>query len=114
MSYGLAGKAPKVEKGDVIPLGPLQRTADVNDQQIIKIKGVFLSANKDKVIRQRRPGLGYEESEQKPRFAPGVLGKSDDVITSIKMLSLFPNVYNSKMTYRKDETGAFRSGMAGV
>ena len=114
MAYGLAGKAPKVEKGSVIPLGPQQRTADVKDEQIFKIKGTFLAANKEKGIKQRRPGLGYEASNQTPRFAPGVLGKSDDVKMTIKMLSLFPNTYNSKMTYRKDETGAFRSGMSGV
>jgi hypothetical protein len=115
MAYGLAGKAPKVEKNSVIPLGRLQQTGDVKDEQIIKIKGVFLSANKsDRGIRQRRPGLGDEASDQTVKLSPGVLGKTDDVKTTIKMLSLFPNTYNSKMTYRKDETGAYRSGMAGV
>jgi len=33
---------------------------------------------------------------------------------TIKMLSLYPNIYNSQMTYRKDETGTHRSGMSGV
>ena len=114
MAYGLAGKAPKVEKSNVIPWGRLQQSGDVKDEQIIKIKGVFLSSNKGKGIRQRRPGLGDEASDQTVRFAPGVLGKSDDIKHHIMMLSLFPNTVNSRMTYRKDETGAFRSGMAGV
>jgi hypothetical protein len=114
MAYGLVGEAAMVKKEDVIPLGRLQQTGDVKDEQIFKIKGVFLSSNKRKEPRQKRPGLGYEPSDQTITFAPGVLGKNDDVITTIKMLSLFPNTFNSKMTYRKDETGAYRSGMAGV
>ena len=113
MAYGLADIAPKVERGEVIPLGRLQRTGDVKDEQIFKIKGQFLS-NKEKAIKQRFPGLGDKPSDPTPRFAPGVLGKADDVIHTIKMLSLYPNIYNSKMTYRKDETGTFRSGMSGV
>jgi hypothetical protein len=113
-AYGLVGQVPAVKKGDVIPLGNLQRSADVKDEQIFKIRGQFVASNKDKVIKQRRPGFGYEVSEQTPRFAPGVLGKADDVKFNILMLSLYPNIYNSRMTYRKDETGTHRSGMSGV
>ena len=113
MAYGLADVAPKLERGDVIPIGLLQRTGDVKDEQIFKIKGLFLTA-KEKPIKQKRPGLGDKPSNPTPRFAPGVLGKADDIMHTIKMLSLYPNIYNSKMTYRKDETGTFRSGMSGV
>ena len=113
-AYGLVGEVPAVKKGDVIPLGSLQRTGDVKDEQIFKIKGQFLASNKEKAIKQKRPGLGFKASDQTPRFAPGVLGKEENIMMTIKMLSLYPNIYNSKMTYKKDETGAYRSGMSGV
>jgi hypothetical protein len=110
----LLNRMSAVKKGDVIPIGSLQRSANVKDEQIFKIKGQYLASNKENFIKQRHPGLGFGASDQTPRFAPGVLGKQEDVMMTIKMLSLYPNIHNSQMTYRKDETGTHRSGMSGV
>lgn len=97
MAYGLISdtKAP-VRPGTVIRLTDAELKADAKDSVAKRIKAEFES---------QRPA---------PRYLPHQVGPYEDVKHHILMLSLFPNVANSGMTYKKNETGAFRSGMSGV
>jgi hypothetical protein len=116
MAYGLVGPAPPVAQGTVIALTPEELTGDVKDIANNRIKAEY-EANTGS---QRKMSKFESRKKIKQRFEEGSLITTapaypiDDVKHRIRMLSLFPNTVNSKMTYRKDETGAYRSGMAGV
>ena len=97
MAYGLISdtKAP-VRPGTVIKLTEANLKADPKDSAATAIKAMF------------------ESTRAAPRYEPHQVGPVGDVKHRIQMLSLFPNTANSGKSYKKDETGAFRSGMAGV
>lgn len=97
MAYGVISdtKAP-VRPGTVIHLTDAELSADPKDQASTKIKAMFLTAR------------------EAPRYEAHQVGPVGDVKHRIQMLSLFPNVANSGKSYKKNETGAYRSGMAGV
>ena len=97
MAYGLISdtKAP-VRPGTVIKLTEANLKADPKDSSITAVKAIF------------------ESQRVAPKYEPHQVGPADDVKHRILMLSLFPNVANSGKSYKKDETGTFRSGMAGV
>ena len=97
MAYGLISdtKAP-VRPGTVIRLTDAELKADPKDASITAIKAMFLS------------------SRAAPKYEPHQVGPIRDVKHRIQMLSLFPNVANSGKSYKKNETGTFRSGMSGV
>jgi hypothetical protein len=96
MAYGLISdtKAP-VRPGTVIRLTDAELKADPKDQASTKIKAMFLTAR------------------EAPMYHPHQVGPIKDVKHHIQMLSLFPNTANSGKSYKKNETGAFRSGMPG-
>ena len=97
MAYGLISdtKAP-VRPGTVIRLTDAELKADPKDQASTKVKAMFLTAR------------------EAPKYEPHQVGPIRDVKHHLQMLSLFPNVGNSKKSYKKNETGAYRSGMSGV
>jgi len=97
MAYGLISdtKAP-VRPGTVIRLTDADLNADPKDQASTKVKAMFLTAR------------------EAPKYEPHQVGPIADVKNHIKMLSLFPNTANSGKSYKKNETGAYRSGTAGV
>lgn len=97
MAYGLISdtKAP-VRPGTVIKLTDAELKADPKDQASTRVKAMF------------------ESHRVAPKYEPHQVGPIADVKHHIQMLSLFPNVANSGKSYKKNETGTFRSGMAGV
>jgi len=97
MAYGLISdtKAP-VRPGTVIKLTEANLKADPKDQAATKIKAV------------------YETRRDAPRYEPHQVGPAGDVKHQIQMLSLFPNTANSGKSYKKNESGTFRSGMSCV
>jgi hypothetical protein len=97
MAYGLISdtKAP-VRPGTVIKLTEANLKADPKDQASTRVKAIF------------------DAHREAPKYEPHQVGPIRDVKHHIQMLSLFPNVANSRMTYKKNETGAYRSGTAGV
>jgi hypothetical protein len=97
MAYGLISdtKAP-VRPGTVIKLTEANLKADPKDSVATAIKAMF------------------ESRREAPKYERHQVGPVADVKQRIQMLSLFPNVANSGKSYKKNETGTFRSGMAGV
>ena len=97
MAYGLISdtKAP-VRPGTVIRLTDAELKSDSKDAAATAIKAMF------------------ESTRAAPKYEPHQVGPIGDVKHRIQMLSLFPNTANSGKSYKKNETGAFRSGMAGV
>ena len=116
MAYGLVGPTPPLVEGTVIALKPEELTGDVKDIANDKIKSEYEANNGS----SRKKSRAEARRTIKERFEEGsVIPASpaypiDDVRNRIRMLSLFPNTANSKFTYKKDETGAYRSGMSGV
>lgn len=116
MAYGLVGPPPPLAKGSVIPLSAEELTGDVKDIANNKIKAEY-EANKG---RDQKMSKSEARMKIRQRFEEGSLMTEapaypiDDVRFRIRMLSLFPNTVNSRFTYKKNETGAYRSGMAGV
>jgi len=116
MAYGLVGPTPPLAEGTVIALSPEELTGDVKDIANNKIKAEYEANNRS----QRRISKLESRNKMKQRFEEGSLMPTapaypiDDVRNRIRMLSLFPNTVNSRFTYKQNETGAYRSGMAGV
>jgi hypothetical protein len=96
MAYGLISdtKAP-VRPGTVIKLTEANLKADPKDQASTKVKAMF------------------ESRREAPKYESHQVGPIRDVKHQIQMLSLFPNTANSAKSYKKDESGTFRSGMPG-
>ena len=97
MAYGLVGESrAKVQPGTVIKLTPAELNADPKDQSATKVKAIFES--------YRAP----------PKYHTHQVGPAKDLRTQILGMSLFPNVVNSKHTYKKGDLGTNNTGMAGV
>jgi hypothetical protein len=96
MAYGIIMNAREpVRAGTVIKLTKEELSADPKDQSNTKIKAM------------------YDSYRPAPIFHNEV-APAHSLKTQILLMSLFPNVENSKKTYKKTETGTYRSGMAGV
>ena len=97
MAYGLISdtKAP-VRPGTIIKLTEANLKADPKDSASTAVKAMF------------------ESRREAPKYEPHQVGPIKDVKHHIQMLSLFPNTANSGKSYKKNETGTFRSGMSGV
>jgi predicted metalloendopeptidase len=96
MAYGLISdtKAP-VRQGTVIKLTEANLKADPKDSAATAVKAM------------------YESRRDAPKYESHQVGPIRDVKHQIQMMSLFPNVANSGKSYKKGETGTFRSGMPG-
>jgi hypothetical protein len=116
MAYGLVGPTPPLVEGTVIALNAEELTSDPKDMANFKIKAEYEANNgsarkKSKAEARRRIQERFEEGSVIP---PSPAYPYSSVLNNIRMLSLFPNTANSKFTYKKNETGAYRSGMSGV
>lgn len=98
MALGLVSntRAP-VMPGTVIKLSEKELSSDPKDQASTKVRAMFEAHTAPYQI---------DMSTQ--------VGPIPELKKKILMLSLYPNVMNSKKSYRKEETGTFRSGMSGV
>lgn len=98
MALGLVSntRAP-VMPGTVIRLTEKELSSDPTDQANTRVRAMF------------EAHTAPYQVDMSTQFGP-----MPELRNKILMLSLYPNVMNSKKSYRKEETGTFRSGMSGV
>ena len=97
MAYGLVSESrAKVQPGTVIKLTAEELSSDPKDQSNTAIKAMFQA---------------YREP---PKYQSHQVGPAKDVRTQILGMSLFPNIANSKKTFKKGDLGTNNTGMAGV